>query len=62
VSQLPPYNRAFSFSNFQTANPSAPIAGSQVDLELGNAKATFDGIRTNLALIQPGDGRSGTAV
>ena len=28
-----PFNRSFSFSNFQSANPSAPIPRSQVDLE-----------------------------
>jgi hypothetical protein len=56
VSQPPPYNRAFSFTNFQAQNPTGTLPGSQVDLELGNVKATFDGIRANLALIQRDDG------
>jgi hypothetical protein len=56
VPQPAPYNRSFSFTNFQAQNPSAPIPGIQVDGELNNAKATFDGIRTNLALIQRDDG------
>jgi hypothetical protein len=56
VSQPPPFNRAFSFNNFQAQNPSLSIPGSQVDLELNNAKATFDGVLTNLALIQRDDG------
>jgi hypothetical protein len=30
VSQLPPYNRAFSFSNFQAANSSAPRQATTV--------------------------------
>jgi hypothetical protein len=56
VSQPPAFNRAFSFSNFEAQNPSAPIPGSAVDGELNNAKATFDGIRASLALIQRDDG------
>jgi hypothetical protein len=56
VSQPPAFNRSFSFSNFQAANPSLPIPGSQVDLELNNVVATANAIRTNLALIQRDDG------
>jgi hypothetical protein len=56
VSQPNPFNRSFSFSNFQASNPSLPIPGSQVDLELNNAKSTFDGVLTNLAQIQRDDG------
>jgi hypothetical protein len=48
VSQPNPFNRSFSFSNFQAANPSLPIPGSQVDLELNNAKSSLDGVLTNL--------------
>jgi hypothetical protein len=56
VSQPNPFNRSFSFSNFQAQNPSLTLPGSQVDLELNNAKATFDGVLTNLAQIQRDDG------
>lgn len=56
LSQPPAFNRAFSFSNFQAANPSLPTPGSQVDGELNNAQASIDGICTNLALIQRDDG------
>jgi hypothetical protein len=56
VSQPNPFNRSFSFSNFQAANPSLPIPGSQVDLELNNAKSSLDGVLTNLKLIQRDDG------
>ena len=56
LSQPPAFNRAFSFTNFQAANPSLPLPGSQVDGELNNAKASIDGLRNNLALIQRDDG------
>jgi hypothetical protein len=56
VSQPPAFNRSFSFTNFQAANPSLPIPGSQVDLELNNAKQTLDAVLTNLTLIQRDDG------
>jgi hypothetical protein len=56
VSQPRPFNRSFSFSNFQAANPSLSLPGSQVDLELNNAKSSLDGVLTNLAQIQRDDG------
>jgi microcystin-dependent protein len=56
VSQPAPFNRSFSFSNFQAANPTGALPGSQVDLELNNAKSSIDGVLTNLALIQRDDG------
>jgi hypothetical protein len=56
VSQPPAFNRSFSFTNFQAANPSLPTPGNQVDLELNNAKRTLDGVLTNLKLIQRDDG------
>jgi hypothetical protein len=56
MSQPPPYSRSFSFTNYQATNPSAPVPGSQVDLELNNAKATLDAVLANLKLIQRDDG------
>lgn len=56
MSQPPAYSRAFSFTNFQAANPSLALPGSQVDLELNNAKATLDAVLNNLALVQRDDG------
>jgi hypothetical protein len=56
VSQPNPFNRSFSFTNFQAANPSLALPGSQVDLELNNAKTTLDGVLTNLKQIQRDDG------
>src|ERR1700682_436884 len=46
--QPPPFNRSFSFTNSQAANPTGTLPGSQV-LELNNAKSTLDGVLTNLA-------------
>jgi hypothetical protein len=56
MSQPPAFSRAFSFTNFQASNPSLSLPGSQVDLELNNAKATLDATLANLALIQRDDG------
>jgi hypothetical protein len=56
VSQPPPYNRAFSFSNFQAQNPTGIPPGNQIDGELNNVKAMSDGDLANLALIQRDDG------
>lgn len=56
MSQPPAYSRAFSFTNFQAQNPSLSLPGSQVDLELNNAKATLDATLANLKLIQRDDG------
>jgi hypothetical protein len=56
VPQPPPYNRSFSFSNFQAQNPTAVPPGSSIDLELNNVKANSDGVLANLALIQRDDG------
>jgi hypothetical protein len=56
MSQPIPYSRAFSFTNFQASNPTSALPGSQVDLELNNAKATLDAILSNLKLVQRDDG------
>jgi hypothetical protein len=56
MSQPPAYSRSFSFTNYQAMNPTAPVPGSQVDLELNNAKATLDAVLANLKLIQRDDG------
>lgn len=61
MSQPPAYSRAFSFTNFQAANPSLSLPGSQVDLELNNAKATLDAVLNNLSLIQRDDGQVANA-
>jgi hypothetical protein len=56
VSQPPAFNRSFSFTNYQAQNPTGTLPGSQVDLELNNAKTTLDGVLTNLKQIQRDDG------
>jgi hypothetical protein len=56
VSQPAPYNRSFSFSNFQAANPTGVPPGSSIDLELNNVKSSIDGIESNLLRIQRDDG------
>jgi len=56
VSQPPPYNRSFSFVNFQATNPSTPLPASPLEQEFNNAKATLDAVLANLVLIQRDDG------
>lgn len=56
MSQPPAYSRSFSFTNFQAGNPTTALPGSQVDLELNNAKATLDAVLANIKLIQRDDG------
>ena len=56
MSQPPPFNRSFSFNNFQAANPSLPPPGNQLDGEFNNAKATLAAINSNLKLVQRDDG------
>jgi hypothetical protein len=44
LSQPPAYNRAFSFSSFQSNNPTTPLPASSLEEELNNAKATLDAV------------------
>jgi hypothetical protein len=55
MSQPIAYNRAYSFTSFQTNNPTTPLPGNQVDVELNAIKATLDQILTNIAVIQNDD-------
>jgi hypothetical protein len=55
VSQPPAFNRSFSFTKFQAANPMGTVPGSQIDLELNNVKATTDQVIANLTAIQRDD-------
>jgi hypothetical protein len=56
MAQPTPYDRITSFTNYQTANPSEPLNGPNVDAELNAIKATLDQILDNLELIQRDDG------
>lgn len=57
MTQPTPYTRQYNFTNFQSANPTTPLPGNQVDAELNAVKTATDGIDTNLALIQRDDGK-----
>jgi hypothetical protein len=50
------YNRSFSFSSYQSSNPSTPLPGGSLDGELNAVKAATDSLSTNLSLIQRADG------
>lgn len=62
LSQPDPYARQFSFKAFQVANPSTPLPGVQVDVELNAIKTTLDQLLTNIALIQRDDGEIGNSL
>lgn len=61
MAQPTPYTRQFSFSGFQTSNPSSPLSAAQLEAELNAVKATLDQILTNLAVIQRDDGELANA-
>lgn len=56
MSQPQPYNRQFSFANFQATSPSKPLPGASVDLELNAVLASISAILANMKLIQRDDG------
>jgi len=51
------YGRQFDFTNYQTQNPSNPLPGDKVDLELNAIKQAITETQTCLDLIQRDDGR-----
>lgn len=55
MAQPAPYNRAYNFSNWQAGNPTVPLPGTQVDIELSRVKLVTDQIRAALAFIQRDD-------
>lgn len=61
MSQPTPYDRSFSFTNYQSVNPTAPLPGNSLDAELNDIKTTDDQILQNLALIQRDDGALASA-
>lgn len=56
MAQPPPYNRSFSFTNYQTSNPTTPLPGNSLDIELNAVKTTLDALDANIGLIQNDDG------
>lgn len=59
MSQPTPYERLYSFTDWQTVNPSKPLPASEVDAELNSIKFSSDQVLSNLALIQRDDGKLG---
>lgn len=55
MAQPSAYNRAFNFSNYQAQNPTSPLPGAQVDIELSRLKAVTDEIRSVIAALQRDD-------
>jgi collagen type VII alpha len=57
MAQPPEYVRQYSFTAYQTNNPSSPLPADKHELEYNAIKITLDAILGNLALIQRDDGR-----
>lgn len=51
------YDREYGFTGYQSANPTSPLPGNQVDAELDAVAQTAGEIADNLELIQRDDGR-----
>lgn len=56
MTQPEAYERQYNFEDYQTANPTDPLPGDQVDQEFNAVKFTLDEILTNLAVLQADDG------
>lgn len=52
----PEYVPSFNFTDFQTANPTTPLPGNKVDIELNNIETSITDIIANSMLIQRSDG------
>lgn len=52
----PPYERAYSFANWQSSNPTQPLPGQKVDIELDNVEASTEAIVAALADVRRSDG------
>jgi hypothetical protein len=57
MAQPPLYSRQYSFSAFQTQNPSSPLPAQQVDIELNAVRASLNAAIGNIGLLQRDDGR-----
>ncbi|CAB5178553.1 hypothetical protein UFOVP156_10 [uncultured Caudovirales phage] len=57
MSQPTAYARLYSFTDWQTVNPTKPLPASELDAELNSIKASSDQVLTNLAIIQRDDGK-----
>jgi microcystin-dependent protein len=50
------YTRQYNFRNYQTDNPTDPLPGVQVDVELNAVKASLDSLRTSVVDVRRSDG------
>lgn len=50
------FERAYSFRNYQTSNPTDPLPGVQVDIELNNVKTATDSLRASIMDVRRSDG------
>jgi hypothetical protein len=55
--QPTPYFRGYSFTDYQSLNPSVPLPAAHVDAELDGIAQTLGGVLGNLSLIQRDDGK-----
>jgi hypothetical protein len=53
MSQPATYNRSYNFAEYQALNPSKPLSGNQVGLELNTVEITLDQALANLKVISP---------
>jgi hypothetical protein len=56
-----PYDRQYSFRQWQAQHPADPLPGDRVDSEFDAVKASLDETQANLELIQRSDGQLGNA-
>ena len=62
MSQPPaPYDRQYNFTDYQTANPTAPLPGQKVDQELNAVRAALNSSQVRLGEIQADDGKIRTS-
>jgi microcystin-dependent protein len=56
------FTRTTSFRNFQTANPTDPLPGNSLDVELNNVKTTTDSLRSAIMGVRRSDGSLQNAI
>ena len=55
MTQPTKYTQSFDFSDYKTSNPTNPIQGVRVDVELTALKASLDAVIDNLVFLQNDD-------
>lgn len=56
------YSRAYNFRNYQTSNPTNPLPGVQVDIEMNNIKSVTDSLGDCINSVRRSDGSLQNAV